>query len=392
MKHILLACSFLALFSITSQAQGISFFEGSWEEALEKAAAQDKLIFVDAYAKWCGPCKRMAAQVFPQDEVGSFFNRNFISVKMDMEAAENQSFRSQYPVSAYPTLFFINAKGEVVQKAKGAKQADGLIASGKKALALAEPSEDYAAAYENGDRSPELVYKYVRSLIRSGESHLKVANDYLRTQSDLNTADNLNLILLSATDSDSRIFDMMVSRKDAIIATTSTEAYYSQLMAACQTTADKAIEFSSPELLEEALGNVKENNADKYDVFEAKTKLAYAYAHRDAKAYAKAAKAYAKVVIPGKGKELKEFAMKIAGEFRTDKNVLGEAEAILKEALRFEDSYDYHYSLALIQNQLGKSKDALASAQKAMEKAEENNMPRINNMIQTLIDKLESNM
>ena len=78
--------SLLVLFLATSvQAGGIDFFHGTWEEALEKAKKEDKLIFVDAYTTWCGPCKRMSKQVFPQDAVGEFYNKNFVSMKIDME-------------------------------------------------------------------------------------------------------------------------------------------------------------------------------------------------------------------------------------------------------------------------------------------------------------------
>lgn len=65
----------------TISAQGIDFFKGEWEAALEQARNQDKLIFVDAYATWCGPCKRMAADVFPDPQVGAFYNRNLFLLK-----------------------------------------------------------------------------------------------------------------------------------------------------------------------------------------------------------------------------------------------------------------------------------------------------------------------
>lgn len=388
MKHILLVFALLGIFQLSVNAQGIDFFKGSWEEALTQAAAQDKLIFVDAYAQWCGPCKRMAAEVFPKEEVGAYFNRNFISVKMDMEAPENEAFRSQYPVAAYPTLFFIDAEGNVVQKTKGAKQAAPLINAAKKALALAEPSEDYAAAYANGDRSPELMYKYVRSLIRNDESHLKVANDYLRTQEDINTPANLQFIVLSATDSDSRIFDMMAKRKDLIIAAMSEEMYYSQVLAACQLTADKAVSFSSPNLLDEALENISKHYPAKKEVFEIKTQMAYALAHNDGKTYAKYAKGYAKVMIPEHGQKLKDFALLIFKQFPKDKHALETAEDIAKDALRFEDGFEYYYSLAVIQRAMGNYKAAVESGTIALVKAEETS-PRALPMLQTFIDKVE---
>ena len=55
--------------------KGIQFFHGTFAEALEKANKEGKLIFMDAYTSWCGPCKRMSASVFP-DPVYQFKNRH----------------------------------------------------------------------------------------------------------------------------------------------------------------------------------------------------------------------------------------------------------------------------------------------------------------------------
>ena len=60
------------------ETDGIQFFTGTWDEALEKAKEENKLIFLDAYASWCGPCKRMSKSVFTDEKVGEFFNANFI--------------------------------------------------------------------------------------------------------------------------------------------------------------------------------------------------------------------------------------------------------------------------------------------------------------------------
>ncbi len=114
---------------------GITFFQGTWSEALAAAKKQKKLIFVDAYAVWCGPCKFMANNVFPDKAVGEYFNKNFINYKFDMEKGEGPEFARKYQVNAYPTLLFINAAGEVSHRQTGASDAAGFLKVGEAALA-----------------------------------------------------------------------------------------------------------------------------------------------------------------------------------------------------------------------------------------------------------------
>ena len=58
---------------VAATAQGIAFEpEGTTlEQASVKAKAEHKLIFLDCYTQWCGPCKKMAREVFPQPQVGA---------------------------------------------------------------------------------------------------------------------------------------------------------------------------------------------------------------------------------------------------------------------------------------------------------------------------------
>lgn len=117
-----------------SAQEGITFFEGSWEEAKAEASAEGKLIFVDAYAVWCGPCKWMDKNVFTNPNVGAFFNENFINYKFDMEKGEGPDFARQYKVRAYPTLLFISPDGKEVHRVMGSRQSEQLIDVGKSAL------------------------------------------------------------------------------------------------------------------------------------------------------------------------------------------------------------------------------------------------------------------
>ncbi|WP_374755880.1 thioredoxin family protein [Larkinella soli] len=115
----------------TGGEPGIQFTESSWRAVLKKAKAENKVIFLDAYASWCGPCKLLQKNVFTQKEVGDYFNKEFINVKIDMEKGEGPALSRQYPLEAYPTLFFIDGNGKVLKKVIGYQRPEELLTIGK---------------------------------------------------------------------------------------------------------------------------------------------------------------------------------------------------------------------------------------------------------------------
>lgn len=109
---------------------GILFVESSWAAIVKKAKAEKKIIFLDAYASWCGPCKLLQKNVFTRADVGEVFNKNFINVKIDMEKGEGPQLMRLFPLEVYPTLFFIDPSGKVVKKIAGYQSAESLIQIG----------------------------------------------------------------------------------------------------------------------------------------------------------------------------------------------------------------------------------------------------------------------
>ena len=378
----------IALFSIGSvMAQGIEFFHGTWAEALEKSKEEGKPIFVDAYAVWCGPCKRMAKEVFTKKEVGDFYNANFINMKIDMEKEENLAFRQKYPVSAFPTLFYIKNDGEVIKKIKGAQKVKGFLQLGKSVISKIDYSADYVKEYKEGNRDPEFIYKYIQSLNKSNKSSIKVANLYLKKQENLSSDINQKIIFEATTEADSKIFDQLIANRKSIEKLMGEEAVAAKIEKACNATVLKAIEYEFPELMEEANDKMKANLPKKADRFALLSQLDFCIAMGDAKKYAKCCNEYVKKQAKNDDQELHKLAKQMESNFSKDATIMKQAEKIAKKALdKNSEVLDYHLTYASILNYNGKKSQALKVANNSVDFAKD---PSTLRRIQKLIKRIE---
>jgi thiol:disulfide interchange protein len=107
---------------------GIKFQKISLSEAKGLAKKSNKIVFIDCYTTWCGPCKVLDSKVFSQDKVGNLFNNKFINIKLDMENdPDGKKVAASYRVNSYPTLLFIDKDGTLKKRSIGFKTAEELI-------------------------------------------------------------------------------------------------------------------------------------------------------------------------------------------------------------------------------------------------------------------------
>ncbi len=346
----------IILFSIIAlaiKAEGIEFFHGTWDEAKDKAIAENKVIFVDAYTAWCGPCKRMAKNVFPQKAVGEFYNENFICLKLDMEKGEGPKFAREYGVRSYPTLLYIDGAGEVVHRAVGGKQPADFIKLGEMVVRKVDKSLDLEKEYEAGKRDPDFIYKYVKALNKAGKPSLKISNDYLKTQKDLTTDFNTKFIFEAVTQADSRIFDLMIDQKAKIIKMYGQEKFDKKLVDVTNKTINKAVEYESETLLNEAKEKmVHHSDKKRIKLFHLRADKKYHLMTGNVKSYLKAADKFTKEMAGKDAEHMIQMAAEVKEYLSTDKKALqkGEAWAAKAYSLDKKTSYLYTYTELLYIN------------------------------------------
>ena len=119
MKNLIVCIVFIFSCFVGMGQNGVKFEELSYEKALAKAKAEKKLVFMDCYTSWCGPCKMMLNSMFPKKEAGDFFNPRFVCVKYDMEKGEGIDLAKKFNVKSFPTFLLIRPDGTVQHRING---------------------------------------------------------------------------------------------------------------------------------------------------------------------------------------------------------------------------------------------------------------------------------
>lgn len=207
---------------VSQNTDGIAFEDSTvtFADACAKAKAEGKMIFIDCYTSWCGPCKRMAREIFPQKVVGDFFNKTFVCLKKDMEKGEGVELQKKYSVRAFPTLLFLDASGNEVNRIVGAAL-DAAKFVEKVRGGLGEGSlTAMNAKYDAGRRDTAFVYAYLRVLgdAMQKEKAEAVTEELIRGREQALFTDSAmyNALMRFTEDKDSPAFIFFSNNKDEL--------------------------------------------------------------------------------------------------------------------------------------------------------------------------------
>lgn len=165
MKKIITFCSFLFFAATIFAEDGIQFSHGTWKDILSQAKKENKLVFIDVYTSWCGPCKKMVAEVFPRKDIGTLFNASFVNYKIDAEKGEGVEIAKNFGVRSYPTYLFINGDGELIYRTGGYMAAGLFMQEANIALKEKEDPKPYIKweeEYNKGKTDKKFLMGYMR--------------------------------------------------------------------------------------------------------------------------------------------------------------------------------------------------------------------------------------
>lgn len=109
----------------------------SFDKGLKDAAAGKKYGFVDVYTDWCGYCKLLESKTLQAQPVMEELQKNFVSIKLNAESEELVSYKGKkisqrdlagmWGVEGFPTMLFLNSKGEIIGSFASFAEADLML-------------------------------------------------------------------------------------------------------------------------------------------------------------------------------------------------------------------------------------------------------------------------
>ncbi len=373
-KHLSIWILFVIITNMAySQNRSIEFNHGTFNELLALAKKENKLIFIDCFTTWCGPCKWMAKNIFTNDSAADFYNQNFINAKIDMEKGEGIELAKKYKVRNYPTMLYLNADGVQLHRICGSSQTKDFIRNGKNALDPEKQLATHTKNFNDGKSNAALATSYFLALDNACLSKDEEVTKYFASVNtkDFSSVENWNIINLHLTNYFSEAFQLFEADRTNFAKLYTTELVDSKINEVYMLSLKVAIRSDDMigfETLKTKLRKSKTPEAEKI-ILEAE--ISKSKKAKDWKTYA--------VLVSDL---ISKYAAEDAGELNNcawafyehvdDKNMLSKAEVWAKTATELDNSSATNDTYAAVLFKLGKKNEARTAAKKAIALANEN--------------------
>jgi thiol-disulfide isomerase/thioredoxin len=171
----------LGLCSLLRAAEPVSapFESLNFEDALKKAATEHRLVLIDFFTTWCGPCKMLDKQTWSNPEVQAALQEKVIALKIDAE--KEAELAKRYNIDAYPSMVILTPDGTLKDKYVGFMPPSAFLEhftatlSGKTSMDLAREAVEKAGRADD-DALARARYTRGQELVRAGKDEEALAD------------------------------------------------------------------------------------------------------------------------------------------------------------------------------------------------------------------------
>lgn len=211
---------FVFLSIVLFAQEAIQFQDLPLKDLVAKAKKEKKIVFIDAYASWCGPCKMMEKNVFTKKTVGDYFNSNFVNARFDMEKGEGRDIAAKYGVRSYPTYLFLNGDGELVFQNYGYMEESLFLSMAQDVNAPNNKKGSLKERFAQGEKDPEFLVNVMKLTSTSDFEFAKKASERYfenKKKTDELSKEDIGYLLFFLKSMEDPNYKIFISRKTEII-------------------------------------------------------------------------------------------------------------------------------------------------------------------------------
>jgi len=324
--------------------------EQDWAELLKAAEKQKKLIFLDIYATWCGPCKYIDQNVYPLESVGKVYNKYYLNVKIDGETEFGRKLARKFKLTAYPSMYYLSPEEVLITKIVGVKQGPELSAFGEKIYQYSDKILDYHQGFEKNDLTASELKDYYSILSEIGEEEqaMKLSRELVKNldESEILDSSYIEFILKAPVELDSRIFSMLKDKREQMIASWGAENMETLFSNIYSNELYRAVEEESTERMERILNEFipvyMQGDSLKIRSAQFATKKLFFANTLNWDEYNDAVLDMYQQYNTGDDMFLYQQAYEVASEHNAHQEAIANAINWMKEAISLNDSFDNH--------------------------------------------------
>lgn len=155
----------LATIFVATPVEG-PFQDLTFDQALAAAKRDNKVVMIDFFTTWCGPCKKLDAITWKDTGVVAWLGEKTIALKIDAEKEADLS--KKLNIKGYPTLLFLKADGTELDRIVGYKDPKEFLSNASDALAGKNAVTRAKERLAGNESDPSARDEYASELARSG--------------------------------------------------------------------------------------------------------------------------------------------------------------------------------------------------------------------------------